>query len=80
VKSGKGVDIIAYDPKRAHLYLPGDESATMAIIAVSDKGLLSVLGTTPTTVGAHCATTDQRGHVYVCDPSRGRLLVIADPY
>ncbi|HEY2902744.1 MAG TPA: hypothetical protein VGL59_19340 [Polyangia bacterium] len=80
VKSGKGVDIIAYDAKRAHLYLPGDESATMAIIAVSDKGILSVLGTTPTTTGAHCATTDQRGNVYVCDPSHGRLLVIADPY
>ena len=34
----------------------------------------------PTTAGAHCATTDQRGHVYVCDPSHGLLLVIADPY
>ena len=28
VKSGSGVDIIAYDAGRAHLYVPGDESAT----------------------------------------------------
>jgi DNA-binding beta-propeller fold protein YncE len=80
VKSGKGVDIIAYDAKRAHLYLPGDESATMAIIAVSDKGQLSVLGTVPTVEGAHCVTTDERGHAYVCDPAHGQLLVVSDPY
>jgi hypothetical protein len=80
VKSGKGVDIIAYDRKRAHFYLPGDESATMAIIGVSAKGMLTVLGTVPTVGGAHCVTTDERGHAYVCDPEHGQLLVIPDPY
>jgi len=80
VKSGKGVDIIAYDAKRSHLYLPGDESATMAIIAVSDKGMLTVLGTVPTVEGAHCVTSDERGHAYVCDPTHGQLLVVSDPY
>ena len=62
VKSGKGVDIIAYDAKRAHLYLPGDESATMAIIGVSAKGALTVLGVVPTAKEAHCVTTDEQGH------------------
>ena len=80
VKSGRGVDIIAYDAGRRRLYLPGDESATLAIIAVSTSGALTVLGTQPTVTGAHCATTDGAGNIYVCDPARGRLLVIRDPY
>lgn len=80
VKSGSGVDIIAYDPGRAHLYLPGDESATMAIIGVSPKGLMSILGTVPTAKGAHCVTTDERGAAYVCDPRKGQLLIVRDPY
>ena len=79
-KSGSGVDIIAYDAARAHLYLPGDESATMAIIGVSPKGVLSVLGTVPTVKDAHCVTADDRGNAYVCDPQNGQLLVVHDPY
>jgi DNA-binding beta-propeller fold protein YncE len=80
VKSGSGVDIIAYDAKRGHLYLPGDESATMAIIGLSTKGVLAILGVVPTVKDAHCVTTDERGHAYVCDPRGGRLLVVDDPY
>ena len=80
MKSGNGVDIIAYDTQRAHLYLPGDESATMAIIGVSAKGLLSILGVVPTAKDAHCVTKDQQGNAYVCDPRRGRLLVFHDAF
>ena len=76
MKSGNGVDIIAYDAKRAHLYLLGDESATMAIVAVSAKGALSILGTVPTAKDAHCVTTDERGNAYVCDPRQGQLLIL----
>jgi hypothetical protein len=79
-KSGRGVDIIAYDASRHHLYLPGDESATMAVIGVGAKGQLSVLATVPTVDGAHCVTTDEKGHAYVCDPSHGRLLLIQDTW
>ena len=77
---GRGVDIIAYDPARRHLYLPGAESADLAVIDVASSGLLKLLGRLQTTAGAHCATTDGSGGIYVCDPSRGRLLVIPDPY
>ena len=79
-KSGSGVDIIAYDAGRAHLYLPGDESATVAILGVSAAGALTVLGTAPTVKEAHCVTTDERGNAYVCDPQHGQLLVVHDPY
>jgi hypothetical protein len=80
VKSGSGVDIIAYDPARAHLYLPGDESATMAIIGVATTGALAVLGVVATVKDAHCVTTDEHGNAYVCDPRGGQLLVVRDPY
>ncbi len=78
VKSGRGVDIIAYDAKRGHLYLPGDESATMAIIDVSPKGQLSIVRVVPTVKDAHCVTSDEAGHAYVCDPQHGRLLIVTD--
>src|SRR6266851_40978 len=76
--SGDGVDIIAYKRGLGRVYLPGAESATMAIIGISAEGSAAVLKTVKTAKGAHCAIADDRGRVYVCDPSRGRLLVFKD--
>jgi DNA-binding beta-propeller fold protein YncE len=76
--SGAGVDIIAYNPELAHLYLPGGESATMATIGISSDGKPSVLGTVSTASDSHCVTTDGRDQVYVCDPGNGRILVFKD--
>jgi hypothetical protein len=76
--SGSGVDIIAYNPQAAHAYLPGEESATMAIIGISAKGAATVLETVRTAEGAHCVAADDRGNAYVCDPKGGRLLIIKD--
>lgn len=76
--SGDGVDIIAYNPQLAHAYLPGEESATMAIIGISAKGSATVLETVTTAEGAHCVAADDRGNAYVCDPNGGRLLIIKD--
>ena len=79
-RSGSGVDVIDYDPKLSHLYLPGAKSATMAVSDVSPAGKLSLLGTLPTAPGAHCVASDGNGNVFVCDPRRGRLLVFEDKY
>ena len=76
--SGDGVDIIAYNPKLERIYLPGEESATMAIVGISATGSAVVLRTVRTVKGAHCAAADDRNHVYICDPSHGRLLVFED--
>jgi DNA-binding beta-propeller fold protein YncE len=80
ISSGSGVDIIAYNPKLSHLYLPGGKSATMAILGVSESGDLSLLGTVETAQGSHCVTTDLNGNVYVCDPHKGQLLLFQDHY
>jgi DNA-binding beta-propeller fold protein YncE len=76
--SGAGVDLIAYDQKLGHVYLPGADSATMAIVGISSSGAASVLKTAQTVKGAHCVTADDRGQVYVCDPVHGKILVFRD--
>lgn len=77
--AGSGVDIIDYDPARRHLYFPGGSSATMTIFGVAANGTLTPLSTTPTASGAHCVVTDGKD-AYVCDPNRGRILVVHDSY
>ncbi len=75
--AGRSVDIIDYDPVRRHLYVPGARSATMTIFSVAANGALTRLATVPTARGAHCVTTDG-SNAYVCDPDRGRILVVPD--
>jgi len=78
--TGKGVDIIAYSAALAHLYVPGGDSATLTILGVTPAGKLQVLGSVAAAADAHCVTADDAGHAYVCDPKRGALLVVTDPY
>lgn len=78
--TGKGVDIIAYNPGLAHLYVPGGDSATLTILGVGAGGKLEVLGSVETAPDAHCVAADDLGHAYVCDPRHGALLVVTDPY
>ncbi len=80
IETGKGVDIIAYSAGLRHLYVPGGDSATMTIVAVGPGGGLRALSTVPTAADAHCVAADDLGNAYVCDPSRGRLLVVADTF
>jgi hypothetical protein len=76
--SGAGVDVIAYDQKLAHVYLPGADSGTIAIVEISSSGAATVLKTAETVEGAHCVTADDRDQVYVCDPAHGKILVFKD--
>lgn len=79
VATGKGVDIIAWSPRRSHLYVPGGDAATLSIVAVDAHGGLRVVRTLPTAPDAHCVAADDLGHAYVCDPTHGRVLVFDDP-
>ncbi|MDE2313428.1 MAG: hypothetical protein KGL04_04555 [Elusimicrobia bacterium] len=72
--AGNGIDIIAYAPKLARLYLPGARSATLTAAKVSPSGRLSRLWIAKTAPGAHCVTADERGNAWVCDPRAGALL------
>jgi DNA-binding beta-propeller fold protein YncE len=74
----RGMDIIAWSPAKRHAYLAGADSADSAVVAVSAKGELKLLGKGPGAHGGHCVTTDDAGHAYVCDPRAGRLIVVDD--
>jgi DNA-binding beta-propeller fold protein YncE len=78
--TGKGVDIIAYDAKLAHLYVPGGDSATLTILGVGKDGALSSLGSVAVAEDSHCVAVDDAAHAYVCDPKSGALLVVTDPF
>ncbi|HEY0781350.1 MAG TPA: hypothetical protein VGE98_02765 [Thermoanaerobaculia bacterium] len=78
LSAGSGVDIIDYNPRLGHLYLPGGGSETMAILGVSKLGKLSLLATVKTARGSHCVVADDHHQAWVCDPSRGRLLLVED--
>ncbi len=80
VATGKGVDIIAYDAKRRHLYVPGGDSSKLSFVAVDEKGALKLLGEADTAEDASCVTSGPSGQVWVCDPKNGRLLLFSDPY
>jgi hypothetical protein len=80
VSAGAVVDVIAYNEKLAHVYLPGADSGTIAIIGVSATGAPTVLTTAETVEGVHCVTVDDRDQVYVCDPTHGKILVFKDSF
>lgn len=75
-----GGGAIAFAEGLRHLYFPSSAGGTMAVLGVSEKGDLSLLGTVPTAVGAHCVAADAHGNAYVCDPDHGSILRIRDPY
>jgi hypothetical protein len=76
--TGKGVDIIAYNARVQHLYVPGSDSGTMTVLSVARSGALSPIETVPTASDSHCVAADPYGNAYVCDPARGRLLIFTD--
>jgi hypothetical protein len=78
--TGKGVDIVAYSARLHHLYVPGGDDKTLAIVAVGKDGALSLLGSVATAEDASCVAADDASHAYVCDPKRGALLVVTDPF
>lgn len=76
--AGAGVDIIAFDPERRHLFVPGARAATLTLFSVGVAGDLHLLASAPTAEHAHCVVIDGRGGAWVCDPRHGRLLVFRD--
>jgi hypothetical protein len=80
VKTGKGVDIVAYSPSLSHLYVPGGDDATLTLVGVGGHGEMTALGNVPTAPDAHCVAADEAGNAYVCDPQHGQLLVFKDSF
>lgn len=77
IRTGQGVDLIAYDSAHHRLFVPGAESTTLAVVRVSPDGHLRRTAVYRTARGAHCVTAADNGKAFVCDPRQGRILVIA---
>lgn len=78
IRTGKGVDLIAFSPVCRHVYVPSSREGTLAVLGVSRKGVLSRMKTVRASPGAHCVVADTTRQVWVCDPPRGALLHYVD--
>ena len=77
-KTGRGVDIIAWNPRLQHLYVPAARSATLTVVALKNGKTLQHVEVLKAARGSHCVATDGVSKAYVCDPLNGRLLVYHD--
>lgn len=73
LESGSGFDVVGYSAKLGHLYLAGSSCRCLVMLGVSTSGTLALLERVDAPASTHCATADDTGHVWVCDPAAGRL-------
>jgi hypothetical protein len=76
--TGAGVDIVAFAVGARRLYVPSGKAGTLEVFGVDDDGSLRSLRRLPAAMQSHCVAVDERGHVVVCDPRGGRLLLYED--
>jgi hypothetical protein len=69
---------IGYNPKLSHLYLAGSACRCLLIVGITRKGELTFLERLSAPGSTHCATADDVGHAWVCDPDGGKLWRIDD--
>lgn len=73
--TGRGVDIIAWNPVLAQLAVPAWGSANLTVLGLGADDHLTVLARGPAEHGSHCvAVAPTTGAIYVCDPHQGTLL------
>jgi DNA-binding beta-propeller fold protein YncE len=77
---GSGFDVIGYNPVLGHLYLAGSACKCLVTLGVSTAGKLSFLGRQDAPGDTHCATSDDVGHAWVCDPAAGVLVRVTDSF
>ena len=77
---GAGVDLMDYNPKLSHLYVPSSKNKAFYVFGVSSKGELSMLGSGKSSARSHCVAADDQNGVWVCDPEHGQLLHYQDSF
>jgi DNA-binding beta-propeller fold protein YncE len=80
ISRGAGFDVLGYNPQLGHLYAAGTACSCLVIFGVSNAGSLSFLARFTATSTAHCATADDKGHAWVCDPDGGQLFRVTDKF
>ncbi|HYP99565.1 MAG TPA: hypothetical protein VER96_12915 [Polyangiaceae bacterium] len=78
LERGSAIDVIGYSPTLGHLYLAGSACSCSIIAGVNNQGQLSFLEREAAPSSTHCATADDIGHAWVCDPDGGKILRVDD--
>jgi 6-phosphogluconolactonase (cycloisomerase 2 family) len=76
--TGDGVDIIAYNPALRHVYAPAENDGSVTVVEAEEQGNLHSIRTLQAAKGTHCAASDDKNQVFVCDPEHGRIIVFSD--
>ena len=79
-EAGGGAGVLAYDPVRHHLYLRGDPSPKLTILAVCPTGEMSVLATAAIPDRGHASAADDLGNVWLGDATTGGVVRVTDPF
>lgn len=72
------VDMIAFNAKTHHLFVPSTVKGILTVFATDKPGALTRIAQYTTAVGSHCVVTNGKDKVYACDPQHGQLIEIAD--
>ena len=80
ISKGSDVDVLGYSPTLGHVYQAGSGCSCLVILGVAAGGQVTELGQMDAPATTHCATADDRGHAWVCDPQGGQLFRVTDPY
>ncbi|MDB5039196.1 MAG: repeat protein [Bacteriovoracaceae bacterium] len=78
LQTGAGVDIISYNSRLSHLYVPAAKTQKLEVLAVSSTGELTKIVTGKIALQSHCVASDGRKGIWVCDPSHGQLIYFED--
>jgi DNA-binding beta-propeller fold protein YncE len=80
IAAGSGFDVTGYAPGLGHLYVSGGSCKCLAVLGVSARGRLSLLGRFEAPASTHCVVADDGAHAWACDPDGGRLWRVSDPW
>jgi len=75
--AGEGIDNIDYVEARAQVFIAAGKLGVLTVAKVDDKGVLGVVGTTPTSPGTRVVVAAANGAAYVADGKLGRVLAVA---
>jgi streptogramin lyase len=75
---GGGEALPAWSRRTGHFYVRSDPGTRLATIDPSQDGLTPIRDVEVPSVG-HCLGTDNQGHYWTCDATRGQLLRFDDP-
>jgi DNA-binding beta-propeller fold protein YncE len=76
-QAGGGEAILAHSAATGHFFARGDPGDAVVTLAARRSGLREVRRDRVASDG-HCLGTDERGHVWVCDPAAAAVVRLAD--